>query len=94
LRALFTCFPAFAALLAGTVFCPFAVADNTAAGGPDKLTGTVVVVNQASDSVTLIDLATMEAYKHVAVVGGPHEVAVSPGGERAITRGMAARKKR
>jgi DNA-binding beta-propeller fold protein YncE len=26
----------------------------------------------------------MEAYMHVAVVGGPHEVAVSPGGERAI----------
>jgi DNA-binding beta-propeller fold protein YncE len=48
------------------------------------LTGTVAVVNQAADTVTLIDLATMEAYKHVPVVGGPHEVAVSPDGRRAI----------
>jgi YVTN family beta-propeller protein len=38
------------------------------------------LMNQASDTVTLIDLATMEAYRHVAVVGGPHEVAVSPDG--------------
>jgi len=58
--------------------------DNTAAGGPEKLTGTVVVVNQASDTVTLIDLSTMQAYQHVAVVGGPHEVAVSPDGKRAV----------
>jgi len=75
---------AFATLLAGTVFCPFAAADSPAAGGPGGLTGTVIVVNQASDTVTLIDLATMEAYRHVAVVGGPHEVAVSPDGKRAM----------
>jgi DNA-binding beta-propeller fold protein YncE len=80
----FNRFLAFAALLATAVFSPLTAADNTAAGGTDKLTGTVVVVNQASDSVTLIDLATMEAYRHVDVVGGPHEVAVSPGGERAM----------
>ncbi|MDT8320438.1 MAG: cytochrome D1 domain-containing protein [Xanthomonadales bacterium] len=49
-----------------------------------KLSGTLAVVNQASDTVTLIDLATMEANKHVQVVGGPHEVAVSPDGGRAI----------
>ncbi|MCC7126326.1 MAG: hypothetical protein IT178_15870 [Acidobacteria bacterium] len=48
------------------------------------LTGTVVVVNQQSDSVTLIDLKTMEAYKHVPVVGGPHEAAASPDGRRVI----------
>ncbi len=46
--------------------------------------GTVVVVNQQSDSVTLIDLKTMEAYRHVAVVGGPHEAAVSPDGRRVV----------
>jgi DNA-binding beta-propeller fold protein YncE len=57
---------------------------NAAKAEADQLTGTVVVVNKASDTVTLIDLATMEAYRHVAVVGGPHEVAVSPGGERAM----------
>lgn len=44
------------------------------------LTGVVVVVNQRSDSITLVDLATMEAYAHVPVVGGPHEAAVSPDG--------------
>jgi len=49
-----------------------------------SLTGTVVVVNQASDTVSLIDLATMEAYRHVGVVGGPHEVAISQDGTRAV----------
>jgi YVTN family beta-propeller protein len=48
------------------------------------LTGTVVVVNQQSDSVTLIDLRTMEAYRHVPVVGGPHEAAASPDGRSVL----------
>lgn len=46
--------------------------------------GTVVVVNQQSDSVTLIDLATLTAYRHVPVVGGPHEAAVSPDGRQVL----------
>jgi YVTN family beta-propeller protein len=50
------------------------------AGRRVALTGTVVAVNQQSDSVTLIDLQRMEAYRHVKVVGGPHEAAVSPDG--------------
>jgi len=49
-----------------------------------NLTGTVVAVNQQSDSVTLIDLKTMEAYRHVAVVGGPHEAAASPDGRTVV----------
>ena len=49
-----------------------------------NLTGTVVVVNQQSDSVTLIDLKTMEAYRHVPVVGGPHEAAASPDGRSVV----------
>ena len=49
-----------------------------------NLAGTVVAVNQQSDSITLIDLKTMEAYKHVPVVGGPHEAAVSPDGRQVI----------
>ncbi|MBP7779196.1 MAG: hypothetical protein KA371_18920 [Acidobacteria bacterium] len=49
-----------------------------------QLSGTVVVVNQQSDTVTLIDLKTMEAYRHVLVVGGPHEAAVSPDGRRVV----------
>ena len=84
MRALITGFATLSALLAGAVFCPLTLADSTAAVQPNALTGTVIVVNQASDTVSLIDLATMEAYRHVAVVGGPHEVAVSPDGRRAI----------
>jgi YVTN family beta-propeller protein len=49
-----------------------------------SLTGTVVAVNQQSDSVTLIDLKTMEAYRHVPVVGGPHEAAASPDGRSVV----------
>lgn len=48
------------------------------------LSGTVVVVNQQADSVSLIDLKTMTAYRHVPVVGGPHEAAVSPDGRRVL----------
>lgn len=73
--------PAFLALLFLFALKPgIASADNETV----RLTGTVVVVNQASDTVTLVDLATMEAYKHVPVVGGPHEAAVSPDGKRVI----------
>ena len=48
------------------------------------LTGTVIAVNQQSDSVTLIDLQRMEAYRHVKVVGGPHEAAASPDGRTVV----------
>jgi YVTN family beta-propeller protein len=48
------------------------------------LTGTVVAVNQQSDTITLIDLKTMEAYRHVQVVAGPHEAAVSPDGRMVV----------
>src|SRR6187431_1858204 len=48
------------------------------------LTGTVIAVNQQSDSITLIDLKTMEAYRHVPVVGGPHEAAASPDGRSVV----------
>ena len=34
------------------------------------LTGTVIAVNQQSDSVTLIDLKTMTAYRHVRSSAG------------------------
>lgn len=48
------------------------------------LTGTVVVVNQRADSISLVDLRTMTAYRHVPVVGGPHEAAVSPDGRTVV----------
>jgi YVTN family beta-propeller protein len=49
-----------------------------------NLSGTVIAVNQQSDSITLIDLKTMEAYRHVPVVAGPHEAAVSPDGRTVV----------
>ena len=75
---------ALAALLANLIGAPLCAAGIEGELGSAQLTGTVVVVNQAADTVTLIDLATMEAYRHVPVVGGPHEVAISPDGQRAI----------
>src|SRR5687767_6922400 len=54
------------------------------AGRRVALTGTVVAVNQQSDSVTLIDLQKMEPYRHVKVVGGPHEAAASPDGRSVV----------
>lgn len=60
---------------------PFALQRS---GARTNLSGTVVVVNQQSDSVTLVDLRTMEAYRHVPVVGGPHEAAASPDGRTVV----------
>lgn len=73
---------AVAAVMAGMA----ASASGSAQAPPTRssLTGTVVAVNQQSDTVTLIDLTTMEAYRHVAVVGGPHEAAVSPDGRQVL----------
>ena len=64
-----------------------AVASPSSTQSPARgvnLTGTVVAVNQQSDSVTLIDLKAMEAYRHVPVVGGPHEAAASPDGRSVV----------
>src|SRR5262245_24102452 len=68
----------------------FAVAASNAASSAQSparrvnLTGTVVAVNQESNSITLIDLKTMEAYRHVPVVGGPHEAAAAPDGRSVV----------
>src|SRR5918995_540811 len=69
---------AFVAIFA--LLCTVSAAQQT----KSTLTGTVIAVNQQSDTVTLVDLTTMTAYKHVAVVGGPHEAAVSPDGRRVL----------
>lgn len=69
----------------GAAFLAFACLMSPFSQAADHgLTGTVVVVNQQADTVTLVDLRTMEAYRHVEVVGGPHEAAVSPEGDRAV----------
>jgi YVTN family beta-propeller protein len=69
-------------LLVATVLLSVAVV--TAQQKRPNLTGTVIAVNQQSDTVTLIDLKTMEAYRHVQVVAGPHEAAVSPDGRTVV----------
>jgi len=48
-----------------------------------KPSGLVVVVNQQSDSATIVDLASHKTV-HVSVGSGPHEAAVSPNGKRAV----------
>src|SRR6188508_1590616 len=69
-----------------TLTAAVALAAATVGAQPKRpnLTGTVVAVNQQSDTVTLIDLKTMAAYRHVQVVGGPHEAAVSPDGRTVL----------
>lgn len=48
-----------------------------------KPSGIAVIVNQESDSASIVDLATYKAV-HVPVGKGPHESAVSPTGKRAL----------
>ena len=45
--------------------CALLTAVGTDAQPAASLTGTVIVVNQQSDTVTLVDLKAMEAYRHV-----------------------------
>src|SRR5688572_7972135 len=48
-----------------------------------KPSGIAVVVNQQSDTASIVDIATYKAV-HVSVGGGPHESAVSPNGKQAV----------
>src|SRR5687767_3111473 len=48
-----------------------------------KPAGIAVVVNQQSDTASIIDLAT-HSVVHVTVGNGPHESAVSPNGMRTV----------
>src|SRR4051812_3592059 len=48
-----------------------------------KPSGIAVIVNQQSDTASIVDIATHKAV-HVPVGGGPHESAVSPNGKRAV----------
>jgi YVTN family beta-propeller protein len=74
-------------LLVAALVALIAAISSSSAQTPGRrvnLTGTVVVVNQQSDSITLIDLKTMQAYRHVPVVGGPHEAAAAPDGRSVV----------
>lgn len=48
-----------------------------------KPSGIAVVVNQESDTASIVDIATHKV-AHVPVGNGPHESAVSPNGKRAV----------
>jgi DNA-binding beta-propeller fold protein YncE len=48
-------------------------------------TGTLIVLNKAEATASLIDLASGRAVATLATGDGPHEVAVSPDGRRAVT---------
>jgi YVTN family beta-propeller protein len=71
----------FLVAVAAVMFTPLLTAQPA---GRANLSGTVIAVNQQSDSITLIDVKTMEAYRHVPVVAGPHEAAVSPDGRTVV----------
>ena len=48
-----------------------------------KPSGIAVIVNQQSDTASIVDIGTYKTV-HVPVGGGPHESAVSPSGKRAV----------
>jgi len=53
--------------------------------------GTLVVLNKAEGSASLIDLATGATAANVPTGLGPHEVAVSPDGQRALVTNYGSR---
>lgn len=48
------------------------------------MTGTLIVLNKAEASASLLDLATGEEVARIATGVGPHEVAISPDGKTAV----------
>ena len=68
-----------AVLIAALVAGGDAIADRAAGA-----TGTLVVLNKAEASASLIDLASGKVAATVKTGEGPHEVAVSPNGEHAF----------
>lgn len=72
---------ALCATLGWAVAC---TAQETMQSAPSDRTGTVVVLNKAEASAWLIDAATGEVVARIPTGDGPHEVAVSPDGTRAV----------
>jgi YVTN family beta-propeller protein len=58
------------------------------------LQGTLVVLNKSEASASLIDLATEAVVATVATGEGPHEVAVSPDGRRALATNYGTQARR
>ena len=53
-----------------------------------KPTGIAVIVNQESDTASIVDIAAYTV-THVPVGGGPHESAVSPSGKTGFRERLA-----
>ncbi len=57
----------------------------------EDLTGTLVVLNKAEASASLVDCATGREIKRLPTGAGPHEVAVSPDGATAVVADYGTR---
>lgn len=57
---------------------------TSGAARADRPSGTLVVLNKAEASASLIDLASGKVAATVKTGEGPHEVAISPDGDRAV----------
>jgi YVTN family beta-propeller protein len=70
----------------GRSFLSVAAAPRAVAGdpAPPAVTGTLIVLNKSEATASLIDLATGRVAATVPTGAGPHEVAVSPDGRRAL----------
>ena len=66
------------------------LATSAAAQAPD-LTGTLVVVNKAASSVSIIDVASGLELAVLPTGTGPHEVAISSDGRTAVVTDYGAR---
>ena len=62
----------------------FAIGAAAAAEPATRLTGTLVVLNKAEASASLIDCATGRELAKLPTGQGPHEVAISPDGKTAV----------
>lgn len=56
-----------------------------AAQSPDGTTGTLVVLNKGEDTATFVDVASGEIVATLPTGGGPHELAMTSDGRRAVS---------
>ncbi len=63
---------------------PSSAGSPRAGGAADGPTGTLVVLNKTEHTAWLIDVASGETVARIPTGHGPHEVAISPDGRRAV----------
>ena len=67
------------------------LATGAAAGAGEPLTGTLIVLNKAEASASLLDCATGREVIRLPTGAGPHEVAISPDGTIAVVADYGGR---